>query len=119
MKKKAFSAFAFAFFLTISAYAQDSSKAIRQQEKAERKARVKEDVKNTGRAIGETADEAGQGIKSKAKAAGAAIDTAASKAERGINRGLDKAENALVNERDKLRAKSDSAKAAKARRDSL
>lgn len=108
MKTKIFSALALAFFLSVGAYAQDSSKAVRQQEKAERKARIKEDVKNTGRAIGETADEAGQGIKRKAKAAGVAIDSAAGKAERGINRGLDKAETGLKNERDRIRAKRDS-----------
>ena len=121
MRTRIFGALAFAFLFSVGVYAQDttatmSKKEMRQQEKAERKARVKEDLKNTGQAVGETATEAGRGIKRKAKVAGAAVDSAAAKTGRAVNKGLDKAENAIVTEGDKLKAKGDSSKA---RRDSL
>lgn len=123
MKTHVLSALALAFFLSVSAYAQDSTaisnKATRQQEKADRKARMKSDLKNTGQAIGETTSEAGQGIKRKAKVAGTAIDTTANRIGRTVNKGLDKAENGIVTEGNKLKAKRDSSRAEKARRDSL
>jgi hypothetical protein len=123
MKTKLFSAFALALLLTVGAYAQDttamSKKEMRQQERAERKARVKEDLKNAGQNMGDAASEAGQGVKRKAKVAGEAVDTTAQKVGREVNKGLDKAENAIVTEGDKLKAKRDSSRAQKARRDSL
>lgn len=124
MKTKLFSAFALAFMLTVGAYAQDSTatmskKEMRKQEKAERKARLKEDFKNTGRAVGETTREVGQGIKSKAKVAGEAIDTTAQRTGRAVNRGLDNASDAISTEARKLKDKRDSTRAEKARRDSL
>ncbi len=96
-----------------------SKKEMRQQERAERKARVKEDLKNAGQNMGDAASEAGQGVKRKAKVAGEAVDTTAQKVGREVNKGLDKAENAIVTEGDKLKAKRDSSRAQKARRDSL
>ena len=96
-----------------------TKKEIRQQEKAARKARMKNDMKEVGQSTSTTASEAGRGIKRKAKVAGAAVDTTAQKVGRAVNKGLDKAENAIVTEGDKLKAKRDSAQAAKARRDSL
>ena len=79
MKTKLVGAFALAVLLTTGAYAQDAStmtkKEIRQQEKAERKARVKRDLKNAGQHVGDAAEEMGQGVKAKAKVA----DEAASK----------------------------------------
>lgn len=123
MKTKLFSAFALALLLTVGAYAQDSTamskKEMRQQERAERKARVKEDLKNTGQNMGDAASEVGQGAKRKAKVAGEAVDTTAHRVGRAVNKGLDKAENAIVTEGDKLKAKRDSSRAQKARRDSL
>ena len=120
MKTQLFSALTLALFLSISAYAQDSTATMsKKEEKAERKARMKQDLKNTGQAVGETASEAGQGIKRKAKVAGTAVDTAAHRVGRTVNRGLDKAENGIVTEGDKLKAKRDSSRAQKARRDSL
>ena len=123
MKTKLLSAFALASFITIGAYAQDSTatsaKEMRKQEKAERKARLKNDLKDTGQSISTTASEAGQGIKSKAKVAGTAVDTTAHRVGRSVNNGLDKAENGIVTEGNKLKAKRDSSRAEKARRDSL
>lgn len=116
MKNKLMSAFALTLLLGIGAYAQDttalSKKEIRQQERAERKARVKEDLKNA-------ASETGQTIKEKAKVADEAVSKGAKKVGSTVNKGLDKAENAIVTEGDKLKAKRDSSRAEKARRDSL
>ncbi|GAB3885557.1 hypothetical protein [Spirosoma agri] len=110
MKAKLLSAFALVLMLTVGAYAQDSTamskKEMRKMEKAERKARLKEDMKNTGQSIGETATEVGQGAKRKAKVAGEAISN-----------GANKVGDAVTNEVDKVKAKRDSSRAAK--RDSL
>ncbi|QDK79226.1 hypothetical protein EXU85_11655 [Spirosoma sp. KCTC 42546] len=123
MKTKLLSVFALAMMLTVGAYAQDSTamskKEMRKQEKAERKARLKDDLKNTSRAAGETTREVGQGIKSKAKVAGEAIDTTAQRTGRAVNRGLDNASDAISTEARKLKDKRDSTRAEKARRDSL
>ena len=77
-----------------------TKKEIRQQEKATRKARMKNDMKEVGQDVSTTASEAGRGIKRKAKVAGAAVDTTAQKVGRAVNKGLDKAENAIVTEGD-------------------
>lgn len=123
MKTNLLSAVALSILLTASAYAQDSTavskKEMRKEEKAERKARLKEDIKSVGNTTSTAASEAGQGIKRKAKVAGEVVDTTAHKIGRSVNKGLDKAESAIVTEGDKLKAKRDSSRAAKARRDSL
>ena len=123
MKNKLMSAFALTLLLGVGAYAQDttalSKKEIRQQERAERKARVKEDLKNAGQSVGNAASETGQTIKEKAKVADEAVSKGAKKVGSTVNKGLDKAENAIVTEGDKLKAKRDSSRAEKARRDSL
>lgn len=123
MKTKLLSAFALALCITAGAYAQDSTamskKEMRQQEKAERKARMKEDLKNTSQAAGETATEVGKGIKRKAKIAGEAIDTTARKVGAKVNTGLDNASDAISTEARKLKNKRDSSRAEKARKDSL
>ena len=85
-----------------------SKKEMRQQKRAEQKARVKEDLKNTG-----------QTIKEKAKVADEAVTKETQKIGTAVNKGLDKAESAIVTEGDKLKAKRDSSRAEKARRDSL
>ena len=106
MKTKLLSALALSLLLTVGAYAQDTmattKKEMRKQEKAERKARMKNDMKDLGQSAGTAASEAGQGMKRKAKVAGAAIDTTAQKVGNAVNKGLDKAENAIVTEGDKL-----------------
>jgi hypothetical protein len=123
MKKNLLSVFALTLFLGVGAYAQDittmSKKEIRQQERAERKARVKEDLKNASQSVGEAAKEVGKGAKEKAKVADEAVSKGAKKVGETVNKGLDKAENAIVTEGDKLKAKRDSARTEKARRDSL
>ncbi|MFD2936398.1 hypothetical protein [Spirosoma flavum] len=112
MKTKLVSAFAFTLLLSVGAYAQDSTamskKEIRQQERAERKARVKDDLKN-----------AGQNVKEKAKVADEAVSKEAKKVGTAVNTGLDKAETGIRAEGDKIKAKRDSSRAEKARRDSL
>lgn len=112
MKIKLLIAVAFSTLLTINIYAQDSTttsrKEKRQQEWAERKARLKEDMKETG-----------QEIKQKAKVANDAVEKGAKKVGETVNKGLDKAENAIITEADKLKAKRDSSKTEKARRDTL
>ena len=112
MKTKLLSAIALALFFSIGAYAQDSTalskKEIRQQERAERKARVKDDLKN-----------AGQNVKEKAKVADEAVSKEAKKVGAAVNTGLDKAETGIRAEGDKIKAKRDSSRAEKARRDSL
>ncbi|MBD2755529.1 hypothetical protein [Spirosoma validum] len=112
MKTTLLSVFAFITVLTTAVYGQDSTttktKEKRQQEWAERKARVKEDLNETG-----------QVIKQKAKVANEAVGRGAQKVGETVNKGLDKAENAIVTEADKLKAKRDSSKAEKARRDTL
>lgn len=123
MKTKLLSAFALAILITAGAYAQDSTamskKEMRQQEKAERKARMKDDLKNTSQAAGETVTEVGKGIKQKAKVAGAAIDTTAKKVGNKVNTGLDNASDAISTEARKMKNKRDSSRAEKARKDSL
>lgn len=98
-----------------SAYAQDvttmSRRELRKQERAERKARVNQNLKAAGRDIGDAATEIGRGAKETAKDAGEAID-----------RGVDKAGTAIEREADKIKArrgdaKRDSVRAAK--RDTL
>ncbi len=123
MKTKLVSAFAIAALVNIGAYAQDSTamsqKEIRRQERAERKARLKEDVKNAGQQVGEATKEVGKGAKEKIKVANDAVEKGAKKVGETVNKGLDKAENAIVTEGDKLKARRDSAKVEKARRDTL
>ncbi|GAB2562000.1 hypothetical protein [Spirosoma areae] len=123
MKTNLLAVFALTFLLTAGAYAQDvttmSKKEMRRQERAERKARVKEDLKNAGQNVGDAASEAGQGAKRKAKVAGEAVEKGARKTGEAVNKGLDKAENAIVTEADKIKANRDSSRAQKARRDSL
>lgn len=123
MKTKLVSVFAFTVLLTAGAYAQDSTamsqKEIRRQERAERKARIKEDVKNAGQQVGEAAKETGKGAKEKIKVANEAVEKGAKKVGETVNKGLDKAESAIITEGDKLKAKRDSAKVEKARRDTL
>ncbi|GAB3721537.1 hypothetical protein [Spirosoma lituiforme] len=123
MKTKLLSVFALALSLSVGAYAQDSTalskKEIRKQERAERKARVKEDMRNAGQNVGNAASETGQAIKEKAKVADEAVSKGAKKVGETVNKGLDKAENAIVTEGDKIKAKRDSSRAEKARRDSL
>lgn len=94
MKIKTFSAVAVALLLTTGAYAQETNKEMRKEARAERNARLKEDL----------------------KVAGEAVDTTAARIGRGVNKGLDKAENAITSEADKIKAKR---RAAKARRDTL
>jgi hypothetical protein len=122
MKSNLVGALSLMLFLSISAYAQDttaamSKKELRRQERAERKARVKSDLKNAGQRVGDAATELGQGAKENAKEAGQKISTGAKKAGAAIDRGVDKAGNAIQSEADKLKAKRDSAQAAK--RDTL
>ncbi|GAB2535240.1 hypothetical protein [Spirosoma aerophilum] len=123
MKKSLLSVLVVTLFLSVGAYAQDttamSRKEIRQQERAERKARVKEELKNAGQSVGEAAKEVGKGAKEKAKVADEAVSKGAKKVGETVNKGLDKAENAIVTEGDKLKAKRDSARTEKARRDTL
>ena len=123
MKTKWISAFALTVLISAGAYAQDttalSKKEIRQQERAERKARVKEDLKNAGQRVGNAATEVGKGAKEKAKVADEAVSKGAAKVGSTVNKGLDKAENAIVTEADKIKAKRDSSRAEKARRDTL
>lgn len=123
MKIKLVSAFAIAALVSIGAYAQESTamsqKEIRRQERAERKARLKEDVKNAGQQVGEATKEVGKGAKEKIRVANDAVEKGAKKVGETVNKGLDKAENAIVTEGDKLKAKRDSAKVEKARRDTL
>lgn len=110
MKMNLLSAFVLSMLLTAGAYAQDttalSKKEMRRQERAERKARVKDDLKNAGKGIGNAASEVGQGAKRNAKVVGEAVST-----------GAQKVGNAVTDEVDKVKAKRDSARAAK--RDSL
>jgi hypothetical protein len=123
MKTHLLSVFALSLLCTVSTYAQDttalSKKEIRQQERAERKARVKEDLRSAGQGVGNAATEVGRGAKEKAKVADEAVSKGAKKVGSAVNKGLDKAENAIVTEGDKIKAKRDSSRAAKARRDSL
>lgn len=123
MKIKLVSAFAIAALVSIGAYAQESTamsqKEIRRQERAERKARLKEDVKNAGQQVGEATKEVGKGAKEKIRVANDAVEKGAKKVGETVNKGLDKAENAIVTEGDKLKARRDSAKVEKARRDTL
>ena len=123
MKTKLVSVFALITLLGASAYAQDSTalsqKEIRRQERAERKARVKDDIKNAGQQVGEATKEVGKGAKQKIKVANDAVEKGAKKVGETVNKGLDKAENAIVTEGNKLKAKRDSAKVEKARRDTL
>lgn len=112
MKTRLVSALVLVVSLAIGAYAQDSTamskKEMRQEKWNNRKARAKEDLKETG-----------QDIKEKAKVANEAVEKGAKKVGETVNRGLDKAETGLINERDKLRAKRDSAQVEKAKRDTL
>lgn len=112
MKSKLVPVFVFVTLVSMSGYAQDGTatrtKETRQQERTERKARLKEDLKD-----------AGQEVKRKAKIANEAIEKGAKKVGAAVNTGLDKAENAIVTEADKLKSKRDSSKTEKARRDSL
>ncbi len=123
MNTKWISAFALTLLICSGAYAQDttalSKKEIRQQERAERKARVKEDLKNAGQSVGTAATEVGKGAKEKAKVADEAVTKGAKNVGSTVNKGLDKAENAIVTEADRIKAKRDSSKAEKARRDTL
>lgn len=123
MKIKVVSVIAFVMLLTAGAYAQDSTatsqKDLRRQERAERKARVKDDLKNAGQQVGEATKEVGKGAKQKIKVANDAVEKGAQKVGETVNKGLDKAESAIVTEGDKLKAKRDSAKVDKARRDTL
>lgn len=123
MKTRVGTTLVIALLLSAGAYAQDSTalskKEIRQQERAERKARVKSELKNAGQSVGDAAKEVGKGAKEKAKVADEAVSKGAQKVGTTVNKGLDKAENAIVTEGDKLKAKRDSARAEKARRDSL
>lgn len=110
MKTKIFAGTLVFMLLAIGSYAQTNSspsqKEIRKQERAERKARLKSDVKDAGQAIGGAATEVGQGAKETVKAAGTAIDRGASKAATAIN-----------TEADRIKARRDSSQAAK--RDTL
>lgn len=124
MKTRLIAAFALVTLLTASAYAQDTmpnqtKKEIRRQERAERKARVKGDLKEAGQHIGDAATEVGKSAKEDAKEAGQAIGTTAKKVGNAVSTGVDKAGNAIEKEADRLKAKRDSAQAAKARRDTL
>lgn len=123
MKSKLVSAIALVLLLTAGAYAQDTTaatkKEMRRQERAERKARVKSNLKEAGHNIGDAASDVGQGAKETAKDAGTAIGTGAKKVGSAVSTGVDKAGNAIENEADKLKAKRDSSRAEKARRDSL
>ncbi|GAB3996553.1 hypothetical protein GCM10028807_39420 [Spirosoma daeguense] len=123
MKTKLIGALMLAFCISVGAYAQDSTamskKEMRKQERAERKARVKESLNSAGEDIGDAATEMKRGAKRKAKVAGEAVDSAATKTGRAVNKGLDKAENAIITEGDKIKAKRDSSRAAKAERDTL
>ncbi|WP_461147010.1 hypothetical protein [Spirosoma pulveris] len=123
MKTKLVNTIALALLITVGAYAQDttalSKKEIRQQERAERKARVKGELKNAGQSVGDAAKEVGRGAKEKAKVADEAVTKGAQKVGESVNKGLDKAENAVLSEADRLKAKRDSAKTEKARRDTL
>ncbi|WP_460975614.1 hypothetical protein [Spirosoma knui] len=122
MKTKIVTAFAFALLFSAGAYAQDTTSAmtkkeIRRLERAERKAKVKSDLKNAGQHVGDAASELGQGAKENAKEAGQAISTGAKKAGAAIDRGVDKAGNAIQSEADHIKARRDSIRAAK--RDTL
>ncbi len=109
--------------LATGARAQDtttfSKKEIRQQERAERRDRVKEDLQNAGHSIGDAASEVGDSVKQKAKIAGEAIEKGARKVGDAVNAGLEKAEGVIETEGDKLKARRDSIRAQKARRDTL
>ncbi len=121
MKTKLLSVLALTLLLSVGAYAQDttamSKKELRRQERAERKAQVKSDLKNAGQKVGDAATEVGQGAKEKAKVVGSAVSTEAKKVGSAVSTGVDKAGNAIENEADKIKAKRDSSRAAK--RDSL
>ena len=104
MKTKLLSALSLVLLLTVGAYAQDSTaikKEMRKQERAERKARVKQDVKNTSRKVTDVVDK-------ETKKIGTAVNT-----------GLDKAESAVITEGRKLKNKRDSSQTEKAKRDTL
>ena len=123
MKTKLISAWAFVLLLTASAYAQDTTslnnKDLRQQERIERKARVKEELQNAGQQISETASDVGQGAKQKAKIAGEAIKEGAGKVGEAVKTGWEKATDAIEREGDKLKARRDSVRAKKVERDTL
>ncbi|ADB37417.1 hypothetical protein [Spirosoma linguale] len=123
MKTKLVNTLALTLLITVGAYAQDttglSKKEIRQQERAERKARVKGELQNAGQSVGDAAKEVGRGAKEKAKVADEAVTKGAQKVGTTVNKGLDKAENAIVTEADRIKAKRDSARTEKARRDTL
>lgn len=109
--------------LTAGAYAQDatnpSDKDLRQQERIERKARVKEELQVAGQQLSETASDVGQGAKQKAKVAGEALKEGASKVGDAVKVGFEKAEVVIEREGDKLKARRDSIRARKAQRDTL
>ncbi len=94
-------------FMAGSAFAQTSTGNDR--ERAERKERVKQNLKEAGQSIGEAATDVGQSAKEVAKKAGTAI-----------GKGADKAAAAIETEADKIKARQRERKAeGEVKRDTL
>jgi len=91
MKKKMI-AIVTLLFVAGGAFAQTSPAT--DKERAERKERVKQNLKEAGQSFGEAATEAGQAVKETAKKAGTVI-----------GKGADKAAAAIETEADKLKAR--------------
>ena len=123
MKTKLIPVCALVLLLTTSTYAQDTTnptdKDLREQERTERKARIKEELQSAGQQISETASDVGQGAKEKAKVASEALKEGAGKVGDALKAGWEKAEVVIEREGDKLKARRDSIRARKAQRDTL
>jgi len=102
MKRKTLYTVVILFFMAGGAFAQ--SNTVTDRERAERKERVKQNLKEAGQSLGEAATEVGQTAKEVVKKAGTAI-----------GKGADKAAAAIETEADKVKAKRDSGRAASSR----